>query len=286
MLLVIQIAIFGLIFGAVGLLGSQIIPIVIGIMHKAQEKRVRHTERQLDKMFIEIRQEKLFALYALSPVVTGIAAFVLIHNFAIAFIAAAFGGLGIPTIVLRSMSAQRKMRFNNQLLDGIMVLSSSLKGGLSLIQAIEVLVEEMPPPISQEFGLILRENKMGVTLEDSFERLNRRLKIEELSLLINSILVARETGGDLTKVLARLSNTIRDNKKLKDNVKTLTLQGRMQGIIMSFLPLLFIWWILTFNREHFDIMLKTDTGRTMLFVAAVLQVIGMFLIKKFSTVRI
>ena len=104
--------------------------------------------------------------------------------------------------------------------------------------------------------------------------------------MVNSILVARETGGDLTKVFSRLSVTIRDNRKLKDSVKTLTLQGRLQGMIMSVLPILFISWVLTFNRQHFDIMLNSQIGRMLLFAALFLQVAGMILIRKFSTIKV
>ncbi len=152
------------------------------------------------------------------------------------------------------------------------------------MQAIEVVVQEMPAPFNQEFGLVLRENKIGVPLEESLRHLHERLHFEELDLVINAILVSKETGGDLTKVLAKLSVTMRDNRKLKETIKTLTLQGKLQGIIMSALPFLFIAWVLTFNRNHFDIMLSSETGRVLLLVAAALQVVGMVLINKFSRI--
>jgi tight adherence protein B len=112
------------------------------------------------------------------------------------------------------------------------------------------------------------------------------MRIEELELMINSILVARTTGGDLPKVFSRLAITIRDKHKLKEKIKTLTLQGRLQGVIMSVLPIFFAWWVLTFNREHFDIMFQTQQGRILLFLAIILQIVGMFLIHKFSIIRI
>ena len=80
--------------------------------------------------------------------------------------------------------------------------------------------------------------------------------------------------------------TIRDNRKLKESIKTLTLQGRLQGAIMSLLPILFVIWVLSVNKHHFDIMLTSDTGRMLLVLAVILQVVGMFLIRKFSTIKI
>lgn len=224
-------------------------------------------------------------LYFVLPPLFAILGAVVFKSF-IFFVLGAGFGLFVPNLMVQMQERNRRSKFNSQILDSIMILSSSLKGGLSLLQSLEVLVEEMPAPMSQEMGLVVRENKMGVTLEESLKHLMERMKMEELGLVVNSILVARETGGDLTKVLSRLSTTIRDNRKLKDSIKTLTMQGRMQGIIMSFLPFLFIWWVLSFNKGHFDIMLKSELGRMLLFIAAILQTVGMVLIKKFSTINV
>lgn len=281
----LKLAIFLLIFCSMGLLCSQLIPFIIAKFHRLQTKKVSKAEKQLEEMFVLVPTQKLFLYYTLSPVILGVISF-LVFNQLMAVLIGAGIGLVLPTFIIKRMEVLRKQKFQKQLVDALGILSSSLRGGLSFLQAIEVLVEEMASPIAQEFSLVLRENKMGLPLEESLTRLNKRMQIEELELMINSILVARETGGDLTKLFSRLSTTIRDNRKLKENIKTLTLQGRIQGVIMSFLPLAFIWWVLTFNRSHFDIMLQSDIGRMLLFIAAFLQIVGMLLIKKFSTIRI
>jgi len=281
----LRFTIFILAFSSIGLLCSQGIPFFLDKLHKLQDRKVDETERQLDTMFIEVKKEKLFLLYTASPLILGVSTFIFTHNILFTIIGTAVG-LALPTLVLKNLRVQRKAKFQAQLVDGLMIMSSSLKGGLSFLQAVEVLVEEMPAPLSQEFGLILRENKMGITLEESLKRLNTRLDLEEVKLLTNAILVSRETGGDLTKVLSRLSTTIRDNRKLNDTIRTLTLQGRLQGIIMSILPFGFIVGVVSFNRDHFDIMFQSETGRMLLFVAAFLQIVGIILIHKFSTIRI
>jgi len=250
-----------------------------------QSRREQAIARELDKSFYVKGQERIMRLRYILPLIAGILVFVFFQSFIFAVLGAVFG-LFIPSMLLKIRDTQRRNKFNNQILDAIMVLSSSLKGGLSLLQALEVLTEEMPAPMNQEIGLVVRENRMGINLEDSLVNLNKRMDMEELRLVVNAILVARETGGDLTKVLARLSVTIRDNRKLKDSIKTLTLQGRLQGIIMSALPFLFVWWVLMFNPKHFDIMLNTEQGRVLLFIAVVLQIVGMLLIKKFSAIKV
>lgn len=274
-----------LIAAAVMMFSYALIPLASGHFQQWTDKKEKVMSKELDDMFYHSATKKMAQLYYILPLVFGIAGFVLTKSIVPAFLGAVLG-LFIPNFMVKLKAAKRRVDFNQQILDAIMILSSSLKGGLSLLQALEVLVEEMPAPMNQEIGLVVRENKMGVRLEDALKHLNDRMKLEELTLVINSILVARETGGDLTKVFSRLTTTIRDNRKLKDNIRTLTLQGRMQGIIMSTLPFVFIWWVLTFNKHHFDVMLKTDTGKTLLFIAIVLQLAGMILIRKFSTIKI
>jgi len=251
--------------------------------HSREEKVV---EKQLDNLFYYDKNPKqIMRLYFILPPLFGAVGYIFTQSFIFVFVGA-FLGLLIPNLILKIRNSRRRRKFNQQILDAIMILSSALKGGLSLLQSLEVLVEEMPAPMSQEIGLLVRENKMGVNLEECFRRLDKRMNLEELSLVINSILVARETGGDLTKVFSRLTMTIRDNRKLKDSIKTLTIQGRLQGLIMSLLPIVFVWWVVAHNPHHFDVMLQSEIGRTLLITAAVLQVVGMFLIRKFSSIKI
>lgn len=270
---------------AIGLLSFIIVPLISEITRKWVAKKEEKVAKELDKLFYDKSPREIVRLYFILVPVLAIAGYVISQSVAF-MVVGAVAGLFIPNMMMRLRNANRMAKFNKQILDAIMVLSSSLKGGLSLLQALEVLTEELPPPMSQEIGLVIRENKMGIALEDSLRELNKRMKSSDLELVVNSLLVARETGGDLTKVLSRLSVTIRDNRKLQDSIRTLTLQGRMQAVIMSILPFGFAFFVYTTDKHHFDIMLQSETGRGLLFAAVFLQIIGMFLIKKFSTIKV
>jgi len=281
-----MIVLISLMIGAsVVLVLFSVIPPLMKKLEDWREQKEAKVAKQLDQLYYDKGPKQTVRLYFILPPLFCIALLIIFKSFLLAIIGA-LAGLFIPNLILKMRHTQRLKKFNNQILDAIMIMSSSLKGGLSLLQALEVLIEEMPAPMAQEIGLVVRENKMGVSLEDSLKHLNKRMNMEELNLVINSILVARETGGELTKVFSRLTTTIRDNRKLKDSIKTLTMQGRMQGLIMSVLPFLFIFWVINFNREHFDIMLQSEIGRTLLFIAGILQIAGMFLIRKFSAIKI
>lgn len=274
-----------LILCSIILIALSFFPFIVQTIQSWQQKKEAVIAKEMDKMFYNKNPKNIAMLYFILPLILGIGGYIVTQSLILAVLGALVG-LAIPNFILKLRYKNRIQKFNGQLLDAINMLSSCLKGGLSLLQGFEVLVEEMPVPMSQEIGLVVRENKMGIPLEESLVNLNKRMNIEELSLVINALLVSRETGGELTKVFSRLSVTIRDNRKLKENIKTLTLQGRLQGVIMSFLPIVFVVWVVSVNRHHFDIMLNSDLGRMLLIAAVVLQVVGMILIRMFSTIKV
>ena len=280
-----SILLFILILSSVILISLSVLPIIMQKIQFWQKKQEVVVAKEMDAMFYDKSPKNIVMLYFILPLIFGIAAQVFLQS-TIAVIFGVFIGLAIPNIMLKMRYKRRINKFSEQLVDAINMLSSCLKGGLSLLQGLEVLVEEMSAPMSQEMGLVVKENKMGIPLEESLISLNKRMNIEELGLVINALLVSRETGGELTKVFSRLTITIRDNRKLKESIKTLTLQGRLQGIIMSFMPIAFVAWVLSTNKHHFDIMLNSDLGRMLLIAAVVLQIVGMVLIKIFSTIKI
>jgi len=267
------------------LLSLSFLPFLMQQIQSWQQKQEVKVAKEMDKMFYDKNPKQIVMLYYILPLVLGFIGMIILKS-PFFMIFGTLIGIAIPNFILKMRFKRRVQKFNDQLLDAINMLTSCLKGGLSLLQGFEVLVVEMPAPISQELGLVIRENKMGISLEDSLTRLNKRMNLEELGLVVNALLVARETGGELTKVFSRLSVTIRDNHKLKENIKTLTLQGRMQGVIMSFLPIVFVAWVLSVNKHHFDIMMNNDLGRMLLVGAVVLQICGMVLIKMFSVIKI
>lgn len=274
---------FILVFAAIIMISMALLPKYMNSYEVIQEKKAESVMKKLDGMFVEAERHKLQSFFTASPVVFAAIGLLVFRHWLPAFLLALLG-LAIPHVFVRVWEARRRQKFNSQLLDGMMILSSALKAGLSFLQALEVLVEDSMPPIAQEFGWVVNEIKMGIPLEESLRRLNKRMPSEELSLIVNACVVARITGGDLTKIFGRLAQTIRNNCKLKDDIATLTMQGKIQAVVMLALPFLFIGGVLVSNRHHFDVMLRTEIGRTLIMLAVVLQIIGAFLIFKFSKI--
>ena len=275
------------IFSSVALLAvfisEVIVPYFLGRYNKLQDKRAVEITATLEESFIFWEKKKMLLFY-LFPFIFSILGLVLFRHI-VGLVLGFILGFIMPQIIIAMAKQSRLKKFRAQLVDSLMIISSSLKAGLSFPQSIEVLCEEMPPPISQEFNLILSESKLGISMELALKKLRERIPTEEVNLVVTSILIARESGGNLPLVLSRLTSTIRDNLKLKEKIGTLTLQGRMQGIIMMILPIGFAYFVYKQNPGHFDVMLQTELGKKLLALAIGLQIVGMILIKKISTMK-
>ncbi|MBL7081303.1 MAG: type II secretion system F family protein [Candidatus Omnitrophica bacterium] len=251
-----------------------------------QKQRTAKITPKLENMFLSAPPAKKLLLFdILSIFGLGILVFFLTKNFLFALVGGFFG-LSLPFLVIKRMEKARCKKFSQQLVDALGLLSGSLKAGLSLLQAFEVLVEEMPPPLSEEFGLIVKENKIGKALEESFEDLNQKMNSDDLNLMTTAILVARETGGNLTDVFSNLATTIRQKRRIVEQVKTLTTQARLQGIIMTALPILFAIFVYSQNPHFFDIMLNSDLGRMLLIWCVISEAIGAFMLNRLSRIEI
>jgi len=273
------------IFISITFLVYKSLPFILEKYSKLQQKRIVKAEKDLDKMFIFKDRKKLAVLFTAIPLALGAIGFILLNNI-LGFGMGLAAGFILPSILIKSMNSRRINKFSQQLVDGIMILSSSLKAGLSLIQAIEIVVEEMPPPISDEFNLLIKENRMGVSLENCLAHLKQRMPIGDVKLISNAVVITQETGGDLTRILEQLAFTIREKVKLAGKVKSLTVQGRLQGAIMGLLPIVFAIFTYFVNPDSFNLMLNNPLGQKLLILAVILEVAGLIAIKKLSKVKV
>jgi tight adherence protein B len=153
----IKMLVYVLLFGSTAALCYWFVPVAIDKVYAWRLRGVEVQRTRLKEMFLDMDPQRLFLLNIIAPAVLGFVGLGMTRSLVGLLIG---GGVGfaIPAIVVKNMISSRKSKFSSQITDGLMILSSCLKGGLSLLQSIEALVEELPPPISQEFGMILREN--------------------------------------------------------------------------------------------------------------------------------
>lgn len=281
----LQIVIFIFSLGSVYLISQALIPVLSKRYEEVHRERAERASHSLEDMFIWVNEKKLILVFGLSPIILGAVFFILFGKpfligagFAVGFI--------LPMFVIKILEKKRKKKFYSQLPDALTSLTQSLKAGLSFLQALEVITEELPPPISQEFALLVKEYKMGVALKQSFENLNKKMGSDELNLITTAILVASETGGNLTEIFGHLNENIRQKNRITDQLKTLTTQARLQGVILSALPIVFAILIFKINPDFFDQMVRADIGRLLLVWCVISELIGAIILNKLSRIEV
>ncbi|MCM8779752.1 MAG: type II secretion system F family protein [Candidatus Omnitrophica bacterium] len=279
------IAIFLVVFIAAFLVSSYFYSPVEKRIKTAHEEKISKAAKDLDEMFVAVQKKKVFLYVTVTPLILGLVGYVLTRNLIIAAGFALFG-ISLPSFVIKTYERRRRGKFSAQLIDALMLLTASLKAGLSLTQAFEELVEEMAPPLSQEFNLVIKELNMGISFDEALLHLRKRMRSEDLDLIVTAISIARETGGQLPAVFSKLVYTIKERQTLRGKVSALTIQAKLQGLIMSLLPVIFVVVVYRFNPEHFQLFLKDNLGRMLLIYAIISQFIGILLIVKFSRVEV
>lgn len=275
------LVIYSLMFGSVAILGLASYPPILERIRHFLRQRVDEARVHLDDMFLDLSAKNLRWMHVFAPVVLGLGAWIATGFWAAGLVGAAVGVV-LPKILVEQMRRTRRSKFHAQLVDALLLLSSCLRAGLSMVQAFTVVAEELPPPISQEFGLLLKELRMGVSIDEGLAHLRSRMPSDDNTLFSTAVLVARETGGDVTAVFVKLVATLRERKKIKEKIKTLTFMARMQGVIMAMLPIMFAYIVYTMDKNHFTFFLADPTGKMLLAGVVALQALGAVLFMRFS----
>jgi tight adherence protein B len=200
---------------------------------------------------------------------------------------AAFGALALVPRVLYWWMRQKRLRmFEEQLPDALMMLAGGLRAGVGLSSAIQQLVVEAQPPISQEFSLLLREQRLGVTLEQALSNLNRRVPTQTTVLVVSAMRVAAETGGGLAETLERTSQTIRSRLQMEGKIGALTAQGKLQAWVVGLLPLVLMAILNKMEPEAMSMLWHTRLGWATLVVIAFFELMGMYVIRKIIAIDV
>lgn len=244
--------------------------------------RKRFTERakfQIQEFFLFIDPRKLFAANLALVSLGGLAVWLITGTMLMALPVMLALTL-VPRLLYRWMRKRRLRRFEEQLPDSLMTLSGGLRAGVGLNSALQQLVNESQPPLAQEFALVLREQRLGLSLEQSLNNLARRVPTQTTVLLVSAMRIANDTGGGLAETLERTAHTIRSRLHMEGKIDALTAQGRMQAWIVGILPLGLMAILNHMEPEAMGHLWHTRVGWATLAVVAFLEVMGVYIIRK------
>lgn len=243
------------------------------------------TDNQLRKMFMFANTRKLIVLYALALVLVPV--LLLVLNQSPVLIVLVVGMmLMAPKQIIKTLAKRRKVAINKSLPDALAQIAGAMRAGATFTSAIQSMVEEQKGPLGQEFGLMLREQRLGARLEDALDNLGERVQSEEMDLVISASLIAQEVGGNLAEILQRLSDTIRRKMEMEGKIKALTSQGVLQGYVVTALPFFILIALMFVEAEATRPIFTGVLGWGFLLVIAILQLIGGFMIRKIVSIDI
>ena len=282
-------------FAAVTLAMLGLIDFGIYVAARYRERYLEEAKTELDDILIQLPANRLLDFSITLSAIGAIVTVVLVStkseemNWGVGVLAALLVGgalFPVPRIILRLLKKQRLTKFNIQLEDALGMMSSSLKAGFSINQALEKVSEQDMHPIALEFRLLMQELQLGVPLEQALDNMARRIGSEDFELVATAIITARQTGGELTETLERVAALIRERGRINAKVRALTAMGRLQAIMIGAMPFLLLWGMYHISPAMMESFVHSFAGVIAICVVVLLVLCGFFAIRKITDVKV
>lgn len=263
----------------VGLLAWIIQVALVQGMKKYRALFTENARVQMSELFLFLDAEQLWAATLAIAAVTAIVAGLVSQS---VWVAGCSGALSfvLPRHMVVWLRRKRLRGFDDQLPDALLALSGALSAGASLQVGLTQIVAESQAPLSQEFGLMLREQRFGVTMDESLANLYARVPTEAANLVVSALRIAADTGGNLADTLERIARTIRARAHMEGRIRVMTAQGRLQARVVGALPLLLVVVLYRLEPEVMQKLWTTAVGWAVLTVVVMLELVGLWLIRK------
>jgi tight adherence protein B len=245
----------------------------------------RETTDKFSELFMFVDVSRYFYFYFAVLIFIPILAYALTMDILVGVVLF-FGILFSPHFVLKILAKKRLKKFEKQLPDALVMLSGSLRAGASLSIALDNLIKESPAPLSQEFGIFTRERKLGVDMDTAVTNMEKRIPLEDLYMCFSALQISREVGGNLAETLESLAETLRRKLAMEGKIDSLTSQGKLQGVVMSSLPLLLMIALMKIEPTSMGLMFSTKLGWMVFGMIVVMQILGFLAIKKITEIDV
>ncbi|MDW8244662.1 MAG: type II secretion system F family protein [Thermogemmata sp.] len=240
--------------------------------------------RLFEQADCNIKPSVLFGISLLLGLVGAALSLWMLNIYVLPMVVVLFSSL--PWIWLYNKRAARLKKFAAQLPDAMELIARALRAGHSLVAGLDVVAEEMPDPIAKEFARVYEEQNMGIPLEKALENLCMRVPNLDLRFFATSVIIQRQTGGDLAEILDRIGYIIRERFKILGQVKALTAEGRLSGIVLIALPIGLFFLMLWMKPDYIRLLWTDPMGIRMSVGAIVLMILGAFAIKKIVDIKV
>ncbi|HYE64484.1 MAG TPA: type II secretion system F family protein [Pyrinomonadaceae bacterium] len=242
-------------------------------------------KRVLDQADLHITVTRLIMLSAIAGVLAALAASVLTISLLVV-LASGLIGTSLPFIHVFWKRKQRLEMFLEQLPDALELMGRALSAGHAFPEALHMISVEMPEPIATEFRKTYEEQNYGLSLKLALENLAQRIPLLDLRLCITAILIQRETGGNLAEILEKVAYTIRERFRILGDLKTLTTSSRLSAWLLCGLPIFVSLAVTVMNPDYMSVLWKDPRGHKLIALALMMQITGIFIVRKILKIKI
>ena len=234
-----------------------------------------HTEAetQLAEMFVFINLTLLWPMLVALAVSVGLFVWLLSNSLAISALVA-FGFLTIPRAALVRARHARATRLDRQLPDALRMVAGALAAGASFSSALHAIAKDLHPPLSQELSLVLREQRVGIPLQEALNNFRLRVDTQSVGQVTTLLRVGVESGGSLSALIDRLASSLEAHQHIGLKVDMLTTQGKMQALVIGVLPILLLMVLCWIDSGVMYLALSTHAGKAVLALIAMLEAVG------------
>lgn len=250
-----------------------------------EERFKGEAQRNMAEIFLFFDPLQVWSAALLCCISTMIIVWVLTLNPMVAVVSGAVL-LILPPWLFHHLKRKRLKRFVEQLPMMLSMLASALKAGAGIQGALKTVVQEAQAPLSQEFGLVMREQRLGLSLDEALANLALRMPAEATYLVVSSLKISAQTGGNLAEALERVANTLRAVKQIEDKIEALTSQGKFQAKVMVCLPIVLMFALNIGDVQVLSMLWETPLGWAVLATIIFLELCGIFFIRKIVRVDI
>ena len=250
-----------------------------------QKGAAAEAKSDLEDMFIFTDAKRIMAINIGVLIFLPVVAWVVTGSLVLVLMCVVLAFIG-PRYVLRYIAERRLRLFEQQLPDALMMVTGALRAGASLPIALDSVAQEAKPPISQEFDLLLREMRLGVDFAVALEAMEKRVPLQDLALVTAGMALSREVGANLAETLESIAKTIRSKLQMEGKIRSLTAQGKMQGVIMAGLPVFLIMILNFMEPEAMAPLFHQWYGWITMAVIAVTISIGYHFIRKITNIDV
>ncbi len=242
-------------------------------------------KRMIDQGDVNITVMRLVLFSGIAGALGFLATFMVSPSLLLQLVVGLLAG-SFPFLHVIAKRKKRMKRFLQLLPDALDLMSRGLSAGHAFTEALHMVATEMPEPIAGEFRKTYDEQNFGLSLKLALENLVHRMPLLDLRMCVTAILIQRETGGNLSELLEKVAYTIRERFRIQEDLKTLTLSSRWSAWLLCALPIGLALYMSVMNRDYMEVMWRDPRGHRLLAIAAIMQVMGMLMVRKIMQIKI